>query len=263
MKEEKFIICDTCFWYNIVEGEISAESIEGLKLVATGVSIFELGLNDYILKDPLLLQKVIKTLKKHHYKIIIENPLDYILTLLDPEINIDNSLSSEILNSFDNWINIDVEEIDNEYKEKTKASLLLKKDKMKLFVDDINSNVVSKREIYKEKKHRKKYLSTETIDYTKELISDTLAHYSKTQYGIGININDDLWNKIQLFVSVWDIYTKMMFTEKDRKFHKDDLQDLLNLVYVSPADKYFTSDKMWNYILSKNIGLKKYKFEIN
>jgi hypothetical protein len=54
-----------------------------------------------------------------------------------------------------------------------------------------------------------------------------------------------------LFLIVKEIYFKKLETTGDMKIKVNDIVDWLNLLYVSPEDKYLTFDERWrNYILN-------------
>ena len=82
------------------------------------------------------------------------------------------------------------------------------------------------------------------------MVKSLMNHYTnKNDYKIKWDKFD--WTRVELFMIVTEIYFKKLETTKGMKMKSNDMVDWLNLLYVSPDDKYLTFDDRWrNFILN-------------
>jgi len=99
------------------------------------------------------------------------------------------------------------------------------------------------------------------MDQWKPFFIFLITEYYKDKYkkDIKIDENDVKWERLNFFITAWDEYFKHLDVQFGSTFKNNDWNDLLNLVYVQPEFKYWTSEKRsWAKILNENKDLEPY-----
>lgn len=258
------VICDTNVWYNISNGLISDEQLDGVQLFGTSVNIREISSTPNLVNDIELMARVIKAMYNHSHKVIIQNPMEYLISLFYWDYEPNTETERRLLeDGFNALMDIDLKKIPEQNVIDTKNQIdeLVKADAE--LANKINTGLIKirqeiKKQVGKEK-HRKKNF---TVKW-KEFISNLVIEYSKKHCDkvYELDINSQVWEQLEFFLITWESYFKNNLEIGNWKFDKNDWEDLFNLIYVCPGRKYWTYERKWNTIFEGNDRLRKYKFD--
>jgi len=258
------IICDTNIWYDIANGKIKPEEISKLKLIGTAVNIIEIASTPNLVKNIELVRRTIKALQKYHFIIISTNPFDHLISIFDSSFEPKDEHVIRLLNDFEVLDNIDTFD-DLSFKDwdivKDKiAETVARKD----YITGVVNDVLSQSQTFIKNNHLKKSYSSKSYkDSWKPFFILLISEYYRDKYKEDFIIaeNDIHWKRLDFFITAWDEYFKSLDIQYGRKFKNNDWHDLLNLVYVQPEFKYWTSEKRsWAKLLKENKDLKPYIF---
>lgn len=257
------IICDTNIWYDISTGKIKSLELRKLKLIGTAVNIIEISSTPRLVKDIELVRQTIIALKKHHYIIISTNPFDHIISIFDSSFEPNDEYVKQLLNDFELFENINLDHLslkELDILRKNIAIVVAKKD----YITGVVNDVLSTTQAFIKNNHLKKAYSSKSYkDSWKRFFILLISQYYRDIYKKEILIAEDdiQWQKLDFFITAWDEYFKSMDIQFGRKFKNNDWHDLLNLVYVQPEFKYWTSEKRsWAKVLKENKELQSYIF---
>lgn len=257
------VICDTNIWYNIANGLISDKQLEGVQLYATSVNIFEISSTPNLVNNIELVARVAKAMHKYSHKVIIWNPMEFLISLFYGDYEPNSETEKRLLEEgFNKLMDIDIKTIPEQNVIDTRNQI---DEIVKLDIEtanNINNNLIKVRQEIKnqvgKERHRKK-------DFTvkwKKFISNLVLDYSKKHCDkvYELDIDSDIWDQLEFFLTTWESYFKNNLEIGNWKFDKNDWEDLFNLIYVSPGHKYWTLERKWNSIFESNDKLRKYKF---
>jgi hypothetical protein len=257
------LICDTNVWYEIASKRIDTSQINDL-LFGTHITCSELASTQRLISNLPFIKDVVTALKQNHYKIILPNPAEHILSIFFHDFIPDVSGSTKILEAFDILINLDTTSIPLEKIEMVQNQIDNIVNPLQNFSNRLNDGLIIIRERVLQQEGRKKHQNADHLIYWKEYISDFVKNYSleycEREYII--NPNDANWIQLTCFIGVWEKYFKLLESE-NRKFDRNDWADLFNLVYVQPGFKYWTFENKWKNIIRNDHNLKHYFFEQN
>src|SRR3972149_2191426 len=223
------VICDTNIWYNIAENIIKKDDLINVNLIATYINITEIASTPNIKKHLELVKRTTRSIMDYHKIIFNASPLEHIANIFDnsfiPNVKaIENTLAN--LNSFLN-INVvtdipeinlidAVKEIDEIENEKISFASEINEGLKEIKADIKNSGG--------KKIHKKKNFS----DSWKNFISNFISKYMKYHYNndFQISINNEKWKKLEFFINSWEEYFKLLEIQSNRKFDKNDWNDL-------------------------------------
>ena len=258
------VICDTNIWYDIANENISEKQFENVQLFGTSVNITEISSTPNLINNIDLVVRTIKAMKKYAYRIIIENPLEYLISSFFYEFNPDSKTERRLLKGFDILTSIDVNEISKETISNTKKQIDQIRETQIKEVKKMNSDLIIIRKTIKENEGKHKHRSNNYISTWKEYFSKLILEYSKLYCDEEyiINTNDQIWEQFEFFLYTWEHYFKNNLEIGNWKFDKNDWGDLFNLVYVGKGFKYWTIERKWNNIFDSTDRLKKYNYGI-
>ena len=253
------VIVDTNIWYDIAEGKIEKKSFKNYNLVANYVNLDELSVTKK-LKDKKsfdLVKKVVNKVYLEKSKMIIENPISYLVRLEYPKADLtryeenykgiikflDDLRHNRIPHS-----NISgIESIINNRKDELREAAKYFNEDMKSNRENVQSNIQSGN--YGEETIRK----SNSIDYTKDFIRYLVRSITKGKF----ELSDEFpWEKVELFLYTFDAYRKEYILSK-WLFKPNDWYDLFILVYVDQKRKYWTNEMKWKKFIKLG-GVEKY-----
>lgn len=258
----KPIICDTNIWYGIANNIINTDRLKQVSLIGTSVNITEISSSPNIISDIDLVVRTIEAFKKNHDFILINNPMEHLITIFNQDYEPNSKLEDELLKSFEILLNMNINNITQHGIDGAKKRLeKINEDKQKL-VDLINNGLPEVREKIKRSEGKKKHRKIDFTKTWKKFISDTVHLYSKDYCSKEyiIDIEDDNWSRVEFFINTWENYFKELDVTKT-KIKPNDWADLFNLVYVQPEFIYWTNDEPWNRLFKKNELLIKYQYD--
>lgn len=260
------IICDTNIWYDIANGCIKIGEFQQLKLIGTAVNVIEIASTPNLVKNIELVRQAINVFQKHHFIIISSNPFDHLISIFDNSFEPNDDHVLELLNAFEVFDKIDTFDGLTPDDWNVIKGKIAKTVSNKEYITKVVNEVLYKSQTFIKTNHLKKtYSSKSYMDSWKHFFIFLISEYHKYKYKkkIIINENDPQWKRLEFFITAWDEYFKHLDIQPGRKFKNNDWFDLLNLVYVQPEFKYWTSEKRsWSKILKEKKELQPYVFEI-
>lgn len=255
------VICDTNIWYDLANKKYDKSLLIRDQLIGTSINLREIASSPYLISNLNLIVNAIKSITKFHDKIFIDNCMDHLITIFHKDYLAISKTEEDILNGFTTLINININDIPAERFKEVKRRLNNITVPSQNLVDQINNGLPEIRQKIKQSIGKKKHRQTDFTRTWKIFISELVSIYSKEncEKEYVIDIDDENWKNIDLFITTWERYFNKLELEK-RKIRKNDWPDLFNLVYVQPGYKYWTSDKIWNQIFDENDNLKTYKY---
>jgi hypothetical protein len=256
------VICDTNIWYNIANEKISEEQLEGVKLYATSVNITEISSSPNLVKDIDLVVRTIKAMKKYAFRVIIENPLEYLISSFFHEFNPDSKTELGLLKGFDTLVSMDVNGISKKTINKAKNQIDQIVQPQIEEANKMNDDLIIIRKKIKKTEGKQKHRSNNYINTWKEYFSKLVLEYSKLHCDKEylLNTNEKSWEQFEFFLYTWEHYFKNNLEIGNWKFDKNDWGDLFNLIYIKDEFKYWTIERKWNVIFNSNNKLKKYNY---
>ena len=249
-----WIVCDTNVWYDVALGKLKLDDNNTYVIPITVVE--ELILTPKLNFEPEFVKAAIRaTMKKGEMsknKIIsYVEPFEYFVTIES------NGIYTPKTNRTKAFLHYSEAYANDELTEKELKSLqeygYKRKSLFKNFADLINENAdMVKTKIRDKSKH--KFLD-DTIQ-NREMISSWVEHI--TGHKLSINFN---WGMVELFMNVLGVFFLNIEIGKNR-MTKNDVIDLLNLIYVLPDHFYWTQEKKWLRLINQ-AGMGKYIYTTN
>lgn len=246
------IICDTMIWYGLSKNQLQVPDPTKYTLVCTYLSLMELAFSPNNLTKLSEVQDTIRVILKLKPEIILQYPWDHALSLIhenfDKEIEIESNLTLSFLRILLNHPKEGL--IPNSFKEKLQEiSSIRKKNNGEWadFLNDLNNldNEV-KRALIKYT-DRKSHL----LDFKKWIIHNL----NKREFD-AYSIESIPWEQFEFYASIGASYMRnMMFSRM--KADGNDENDMINMIYVQPGDKYWTLERRW-LNLSKEANMTRY-----
>lgn len=260
-KAKPYIICDTNVWYDMSSGKFNKP--EKFDLIPTSYSLEEIARSQAMVEEPKFYQDTIRMIYDNCGPIIQENPFDYILQYQFGDYKSLKSNISVVLVNFGKLMEREIKsdtKIDTETKQKVIEECRKQRGVAQDLADIGNNDLISLRKRINTGIGKKKHLKIDTSEINREMLKSMLNHYASKQDYV-INWDKFDWSRIELFMIVTEIYFKKLEVTKGMKIKANDMVDWLNLLYVSPDDKYLTFDNRWrNYILN-NKRISHYLFQ--
>lgn len=248
------VICDTNIWYYLSQNTPEEKFYKENNLISTFISIDELSKSFNIVRNQELVQNSIRAIFKYSERennTIYDPPLVYLKKLSNPSFEYDTYSKHRVSFDFTSKLATGVILADSD-KQEIKKYCLDREKRIKDFTDIFN---VRASEIQLKIKNKKKHREEYSWELNKEFINFLVGSYTKTE---GLDENFD-WNKIDLFLKV----LKVFFNDMElgaRKMQINDVNDLFQLIYVKPNEKFWTKEVKWiRYI--KDLKLDNYLFD--
>lgn len=260
-KKKPYLICDTNVWYEMSAGKF--EKTNEYDLIPTAFSLVELATSQAMIEEPKFYQDTVKMIYDNCGPIIPENPFDYILQYQFGDYKPKkDGIVNQILPAFGELmakeINAD-SKIDEELKKKVIEECRKSRGIAQDLADFGNDDLMELRSNINKGVGKKDHLKVDASQINREMLMSILDHYTNDK-DYKINWDKFDWGRIDLFMTVTEIYFKKLETTRDMKIKANDIVDWFNLLYVSPDDKYLTFDDRWrNYILNDE-RIKQYLF---
>ncbi len=239
------VIADTMIWYNLGSGHYPPEILKNVELIPTLVSVAEVAFSlNNIDEKKWNVQEAIKAMILYRKNLILESPFHFIANVKtpdDPSINTLLKVTEAIANRFE-------------------------------LTDDLKQHHISIRNKFSyniRKAEAEKWNNDALLQYSAELKKDLLRR----------NTLEESWLKIIDLVSSQIGKTSQIRKEECELFHKvydyfrtrvqtkyfvarpNDFNDIFNMAYVKPNEKYWTNEQKWNRII-KDVGCEHYLFTV-
>lgn len=246
------IICDTMIWYNLSKGHLKVPDPEKYTLVCTYLTLMELAFTPNNFRKLTEVQDAINQILHSEPEFILQVPFDHarflINTGIKPEFNIEEDLVFGFLRILLNQPKEGL--INNDFKLQLSditAKRTLNSNNWSDFQNKLNEpskkmgRVLKK--YYSEEWEQTRFQGWFILQLNQ--LSDT--SYSAEQID---------WRNYELYEKVYKRYQRNLKISK-MKVDSNDGNDLKNMIYVQPADLYWTLEKRW-LTIAKEIKLEKY-----
>lgn len=253
------VICDSNVWYGVAAGR---ETIaDDVKYIATSLSIMEIASSSNMV-DLEGYQKLIQVVYENTGPIIPVDPLDFVIMNHDSNYAPSNKPIINVLKEFSVILAIvDPNEviIDEELKAKIQENCKIARKATVSFAEFGNQHINSIRKAINKGDGRKKHLQIDTTELIREMFKAIINdHLKDSEYEMDFTNFD--WSQVELFICVIDNYFKKLETTKDMKVHANDAVDVLNMLYVTPGDKYHTFERSWRAYIENDERIAHYLY---
>lgn len=256
------VICDTNVWYGFNQGTPTIISDE-FTLTPTFLTLVELGTSEVMVHDLKLFQNTIKSVYENGGPIIPLNPVDYVLSQQLPDYPIIDGGIKKLLKDFSYILSLDINDetkIDDELKREILISCKTDRKATVDFAEYGNSKIDEIRKNINLGIGRKQHIKIDTSKTNQEMIKSIFNEHAKERE-YTIDWDRFNWNKIDLFMKVTESFFKKVETTKGMKIKPNDAIDWLNMLYVSPVDKYLTLEDPWRTYIEQDDRIKQYLFQ--
>jgi len=244
-------VCDTMIWYYLGDGRLNKEDYSKRNLTLTFISIDEAATSFHLINHPEYARKALQAMMELSQTIIYEPSLIYLAKLANPDMLYEPLEAHkdllEATRRIANGENILPERIED-----MKEWLESKHKILQDFADFTNDKLS---EIRAKITDRKKHSLEDTTDGNRNVVSGWVKLVTDGEY----NLDNLDWGQVELFDKTMNSFFNELELHLTMKFQPNDFNDLTNLVYVQPGDKYFTLERRWLSRI-KNAGMHKYIF---
>ena len=259
---QTMIICDTNVWYAFNQGK-PTETDKNYKLIPTLLTLAEIATTKVMVYDKKLFQNTIKVIYEKGGPIIILDPIDYVLYQQDPKYPTTDRKIKDILERLSHVLALKIDDkivVDDKLKNELIKECKTERKASVLFAEYANSKICEIRKNINMGIGKKKHLEIDTTNINKEMVNAIFNEYVKDS-GYTIDWGKFDWGNIDLFMKVTEIFFKKVETTKGMKVEANDAVDWLNMLYVSPDDKYLTLESSWRKYIEEDNRIKHYLFE--
>lgn len=248
------IICDTMIWYELSKNTIQVPDPNQYTLVCTYLSLMELAFSPNNLKKLSEVQAAIREIFKIKPEMILHYPWDHATSLIDKNFDSDFKIEEDLTIGFLRVLLNHPKEglFPNSFKESLENISSTRRKNFEEwadFLNDLNNldNDVKRALIKYSKANR------HLIDFKKWFVHKL----NKREMG-SYSIDTFPWEQFEFYTSTGATYMrKMMFSRM--KADGNDENDMRNMIYVQPGDKYWTLEKRW-LNLAKESKMTKYLY---
>jgi hypothetical protein len=256
------VICDTNVWYGFSQGK-PTDTDENHILIPTSLTLAELATSEVIVHDTKLFQETIKAIYEKCGPIISLDPIDYVLRRQDLEYPTTDRRIKNLLEGFSYLLSLNIDGeivVDNKLKNLVIEKFRTDRKASNSFAEYANSKINQIRKEINKGIGKEKHLDIDTTNINKDMVKSIFnEHVKGTVYTIDWDKFD--WSKIDLFMKVTEIFFKKLETTRDMKVKPNDAVDWLNILYVSPDDKYLTLEGSWRRYIEEDERIKHYLYK--
>lgn len=249
----KHIICDTNIWYDMND-DIFDRLQKDIKLYTTRLNVLEVLHSNHLFNSFNKSQNAGNAILKYADGFIDLHPFSWEVHTKDIDIynfkksNLFKDLNKLSKSTKDKVLNSEEIKADcNEWKECLNTFFV------KHFMDSLKEAkyYISKKKSFAKSLIKQKKIKSERANDLKLLVLKEFNNFNHTQY----NIDDINWSKYELYLNVRNVWTRQLIFEKTMNVKKNDLIDMLNMIYVRTGWLYWTKDRSWiNTIKEAGMG---------
>jgi hypothetical protein len=240
-------------WYELSKNRLHVPNPEKYTLVCTYLSLMELAFTPNNFKNLEEVQNVIRKILSVEPELIMQSPVSYARGLIDSDFKVEYKVEEDLVMGFLRvLLNHPKDGLNNEFRNQLNSITSIRTKN-----NDDWANFQN--ELYKPSKEMshilKKYSTAESYQkYFKSKFAFLVNQYSPRRYS-----KDQIdWDKFELYEKVSERYLRNMDISK-LKADRNDENDLKNMIYVQPEDKYWTLEKRWLSMI-KEIKLDEYLY---
>lgn len=249
------IICDTMIWYGLSKNNLQVPDPNKYTLVCTYLSLMELAFSPNNLNKLSEVQAAINKIFSLKPEIILHYPWDHAQSLIDKDFEREFDIESNLTFAFIRILLKHPKEglISNSFKEKLEEISSIRRKNFgewANFLNDLNNlqNDVKRALIKYSDRNRN------LLDFKKWFIHKL----NEREFG---EYSDDAipWEQFEFYTAIGSAYLRKMMVSS-MKADGNDENDIRNMIYVQPGDKYWTLEKKW-LNLARESKMTKYLYE--
>lgn len=247
------IICDTMIWYGLADGTLKLPDESKYKLVCTYLSFTELTLSPNNFKQLSQVKRIMNKIFEIKPEFITETPMEFASNKVENKLPVEFDVEDDFIFMYSKQLfHYDEENLkDDVLKEHLEFIVRRRKENFEDHSEFLN-------DFYKKdglKVLFKKYLSIEDeVEMSQKLFANELSNYNEKIY----SYKDIKSYLFEFYINIRGRYTRNLMTS-GMKSNSNDHNDLINMIYVQPKDKYWTLEKRWLSI-AKETNMNKYLF---
>ncbi|WP_144605601.1 hypothetical protein [Algoriphagus algorifonticola] len=251
------IICDTMIWYGLSKNQLQIPDPSKYTLVCTYLSLMELAFSPNNLNKLSEVQAAIHKIFSLKPEIILQYPWDHAQSLIvenfEREFEIESNLTFAFLRVLLNHPKEGL--VSNSFKEELEKISSIRKKNFDGWADFLNDLNNLENDI---KRALVKYSGRDLdlFDFKKWFLHK-LNEREINQY----SIDTIPWEQFEFYTTVGATYLRKMMVSW-MKAEGNDENDMSNMIYVQPGDKYWTLEKKWMN-LAREAKMNGYLYEPN
>lgn len=227
-------------WYELSKNRIQIPDPNQYILVCTYLSLMELAFSPNNLKNLSEVQEAIRLILKVKPEIIMANPWDHAKFLIDDDFQHEHEIESNITLAFLRILLNHPKEglIPNSFKHHLENISTIRKKNMAEWAEFINKLYQNDAEL---RTAFKKYSQKDSdLLYFKKWFLYRLNVFEEDKF----SFDKMPWKLFEFYTSIGAYYMRTMKLSR-MKADGNDENDLRNMIYVQPGDKYWTLEKKW------------------
>jgi hypothetical protein len=248
------VVCDTMVWYELAKERIFVPDPEKYQLVCTHLSLMEIACSSNNFNKLQEVRSVIKKILSLKPEVITQDPYEYARSRVGNEYTFEYNVEEDLIVGFLRVIHNQPGETlaEGDFKDYLTDIAARRKENS---IDWANFQ----NELYKlsgiHKSILKKYQNSE-MDFleSRKWLLFQLNQLNDTE----LDFSTIDWSRFELYENVHARYIRNLQISNLRADRNDE-NDLKNMLYVQPGEKYWTMEKRWLSII-KEIKLEKYLF---
>lgn len=258
------IVCDTNVWYNLGSANLLISNLTSHQLLATGVTLNELAFSGQIKNIAGHYYNSINAIIRYSKHMSSCFPEEHFLKIAgyadktECELNVMKRKLNDVASlEMSDFIRLSQRPYPKELQKSIESRNQIRQD----FADRINSEIPKIKSKIESKGSLQDYRKSVNGEGIRQLLREWIDHFiDNFKISFKIDWDNFPWEKIELLTSAW----LQFFTDLETGtsiINRNDYDDLWNLTYVAPGQKYLTFDKKWNQIIYK-CGCKNYLTDI-
>lgn len=249
------IICDTMIWYELNKNNLQVPDPNKYTLVCTYLSLMELAFSPNNLNKLAEVQAAIHEIFNLKPEIILHYPWDHACSLIDKDFEREFEIESNLTFAFIRILLNHPKEglISNSFKDKLEEISSIRRKNFgewANFLNEVNNleNDIKRALIKYSDRNRN------LLDFKKWFIYKLNEREFDQYYFDSIP-----WEQFEFYTSIGATYLRKMMVSW-MKAEGNDENDMRNMIYVQPGDKYWTLEKKW-LNLAREAKMTRYLYE--
>lgn len=251
------IICDTMIWYGLSKYQLQIPDPSKYTLVCTYLSLMELAFSPNNLKKIEEVQAAIQVIIQLKPEIILRYPWNHALILFeeefDREVEIEEDLTLEFIRFLHNYPKEEL--MSDSFKDHLEEISSTRRENFEESADFLSKLFGLNNEV---KRILKRYSDDNSFLL---IVKNWLLHNLNERELKTYSLDSIPWDQFEFYTTIGAYYMRTMMLSR-RKADGNDENDLTNMIYVQPGDKYWTLEKKW-LNLAREAKMTKFLYEPN
>lgn len=227
-------------WYELSKNNLQVPDPKKYTLVCTYLSLMELAFSPNNFKNLSEVQEAVRHIFVVKPEIILDYPTDHAKSLIDNDFHLKHEIESDLTLAFLRVLLNHPKEglISNSFKDQLENISNTRKNNMAEWAEFMNELYQDDTDI---RRALKKYSQKDSdVVYFKKWFLHRLNDFEEDKY----SSEKMPWELFEFYISIGAHYMRTMKLSR-MKADGNDENDLRNMIYVQPRDKYWTLEKKW------------------